>query len=257
MRGVFKKILLIGAITGSMLLPKNEYQIQDSNKNLENTITAEIKRNELVIDASRKNVGVDFYTFFRYVYTDKDSRTCPDSYRELEPKTKQDIKLGRALKDSLQIIYESMIPNHKKEDNWGPMLKSEMRIPNGTYTPWHQALDIFSKNGTKVIAPFSGLVISSGDMWRGEYNNNKITNWNGKGLTIRGGNGVIIYNPEERGYMLITHLDENIKVQAGDFISKGSTIGRIGPTGTASRLGHDNHIHVAYKLPTEDNLLKP
>jgi len=137
------------------------------------------------------------------------------------------------------------------------MIQGYYTAPRNSYRKRvHEALDLFTKEGNKVLAPFNGLIIASGDNWEGQFIRREISDWNGKGLTPRAGNALIIYNPLEKGYMLISHLEENIPVSAGQIIFKGQIIGTVGNSGSASIPGHGKHIHVAYKLPNEEGFLR-
>jgi len=93
------------------------------------------------------------------------------------------------------------------------------------YYPWgksitHKGVDIFAKEGTKVVARSRGLVIFTGK--------------NG-----RGGNAVIILSNKYRLHYY-AHL-KSISTNRYSFIPAGEKIGEVGSTGNAK--GKPAHLH--------------
>jgi len=95
------------------------------------------------------------------------------------------------------------------------------------FSPWgksgvHKGIDIFAKEGTSVIAASPGLVVNAG-------------------FTPGGGNVVSVLGPKWRVHYY-AHL-KTIKVNNGEFIRQGETIGTVGTTGNA--VGKAPHLHYA------------
>lgn len=115
----------------------------------------------------------------------------------------------------------------------------------------HAALDIFvPEEGVPVRTPVAGVVVASGDGWRGGYERQgRGFFYEGDGLSRRAGNGVILFDPAGGGYFLFSHLREGVLVRTGDVVPAGTRIGRVGHTGNAARPRGGKHLHLAYKLP--------
>lgn len=95
------------------------------------------------------------------------------------------------------------------------------------FSPWgksgvHKGIDIFSKEGTPVIAACSGIVVS--------VESNK-----------DGGNVISIIGPKWQIHYY-AHL-KSIKVSSWEFIKQGTEIGTVGTTGNA--IGKAPHLHYA------------
>lgn len=86
----------------------------------------------------------------------------------------------------------------------------------------HKGIDIFAKEGTPVIAASPGLVVNAG-------------------VTPGGGNVVSVLGPKWRVHYY-AHL-KSIKVNNGEFIRQGETVGTVGSTGNA--VGKAPHLHYA------------
>lgn len=98
------------------------------------------------------------------------------------------------------------------------------------YYPWgksgtHKGVDIFAKEGTRVLASTGGVVLYSGTMGRG-------------------GNVLIVLGPKWRLHYY-AHLQEQI-AGTGDFVFAGEEIGTVGTTGNAA--GKSPHLH--YSIST-------
>ncbi len=85
--------------------------------------------------------------------------------------------------------------------------------------PKHQGVDLGGKAGTPILAAHEGVIIYTGDEFRGY------------------GNMVIVEYGEEWA-TLYAHL-EDIKVEAGQVVKPGQKIGTMGKTGEASGV----HLH--------------
>jgi len=114
----------------------------------------------------------------------------------------------------------------------------------------HEALDIFvGRPGVEVRAPAAGVVAAAGDGWRGGWDRRSGLRYSGGGLSRNSGNGIILFEPGQGGYFLLSHLREGLLVHPGDVVRAGAPLGRVGRTGTAARSGHGRHLHIAYKEP--------
>jgi murein DD-endopeptidase MepM/ murein hydrolase activator NlpD len=205
-------------------------------------------------------LGTDFFDFFRLIYSDKWDTSDPTSLFELRMKTEEELREGKILRDSLEQKYNKLFRenNFDSIDNkWGRIVNGDMDIPKGTYVRWgHAALDIFTKEGNEVLAPFNGVVVATGDYWQGTFVNGKMYMWNKKGFTPRMGNAVIIYNPKDKGYLAIAHLKEGVLVKVGDLVPRGKILGYVGHSGSASIKNHGEHVHAAYKLKDKEGYLR-
>lgn len=105
--------------------------------------------------------------------------------------------------------------------------KSDWNAKSFWFSPWgksgvHKGIDIFAKEGIPVIAASSGIVVQAG-------------------FTPGGGNVVSILGPKWRVHYY-AHL-KSIKVNNGEFVKQGETIGTVGSTGNA--VGKAPHLHYA------------
>lgn len=105
--------------------------------------------------------------------------------------------------------------------------KSDWNAKSFWFSPWgksgvHKGIDIFAKEGIPVIAASSGLVVQAG-------------------FTPGGGNVVSVLGPKWRVHYY-AHL-KTIKVNNGEFVKQGETIGTVGSTGNA--VGKAPHLHYA------------
>ncbi|MDX1573176.1 MAG: M23 family metallopeptidase [Methylophaga sp.] len=97
------------------------------------------------------------------------------------------------------------------------------RIFNGEPRKPHGGIDIAAKTGTVIMAPADGKVADTGDYF-----------FNGKTIFIDHGQGLI---------SVYCHLDE-INVQQGETVNKGSRIGTVGATGRVT----GPHLHLGISL---------
>jgi murein DD-endopeptidase MepM/ murein hydrolase activator NlpD len=140
-------------------------------------------------------------------------------------------------------------------EQWTYPLAVRGRLLNNYFNPReggpHGALDIFvQREGAIVRAPVSGVVIASGDNWRGGWARARGGLWyEGGGLSRRAGNGLIIFDVASGGYVYVSHLAPGLLVGTGDVVRAGQPVGRVGHTGNASQPGHGKHVHFAFKRP--------
>lgn len=204
-----------------------------------------------VVGVNPSALGVSVYDFYRLVYSDFDDSRNPLAYGELPKKTEEEIKRGIKLRDQLETKYGAYFykANIAKTtmNNWYPILGGNDQVKRESFVPKaHEALDIFAQEGSLVYSPLNGIVIASGDFWKGRYDKDLV--YKGGGLTPKAGNAIVIYNPEEHGYMWIAHLQEGLLVKTGDIVTRGQILGKVGNSGSASKPGHGKHVHVAYKI---------
>lgn len=205
-------------------------------------------------------LGASVYNFYRFVYSDWfDTGNPTSTTEELPEKTSDELQRGIELRKELETKYDSYFANSgltkTSRDEWHPVLDGKEDFSTDSFkSTGHEALDIFADEGSPIYSPVNGIVIAQGDTWSGSCcdADNNVYNWNSKGLTPKAGNAVVIYNPTEKGYFWISHLQENVAVKTGDIVEKGQAIGRVGHSGSASKPGHGNHIHLAYKIEYND-----
>lgn len=100
----------------------------------------------------------------------------------------------------------------------------------------HDAIDLFTKEGSPIFSMTSGIVVLAEDGWK--ENQNLSTS------SQKGGNTIIIYNAFKNEFYRYAHL-ENVWTKVGDIIESGKIIGLVGHTGeNASKPGHGNHLHL-------------
>lgn len=97
------------------------------------------------------------------------------------------------------------------------------------------AIDLFTPEGTPVIASARGIVVLAESEWQSQQ-------WFSTS-SVRGGNCVIVFHPDNALFFRYAHL-ESVVTRAGSFVERGDVIGRVGHTGfNADRKGHGNHLH--------------
>lgn len=105
---------------------------------------------------------------------------------------------------------------------------------------WHppnhkNAIDVFVREGSPVVAAGGGLVVLAEGNWMADEPFST--------SSLRGGNAVIIFDPREKRFYRYCHL-EKVLVEAGAVVETGRQIGTVGHTGfNASRPGHGGHLH--------------
>ncbi len=97
------------------------------------------------------------------------------------------------------------------------------------------AIDLFVPEATPVRSASRGLVILAESGWQsGDWFSTS---------TVRGGNTVIIFNPDTNQFFRYAHL-ERAQTAAGSFVEAGDCLGFTGHTGfNANRKGHGRHLH--------------
>lgn len=97
------------------------------------------------------------------------------------------------------------------------------------------AIDLFTEEGTPVLSAARGLVVLAESGWiSGDWFSTS---------TVRGGNTVIVFDPDKLRFFRYAHLD-HATVAPGMFVEAGEVIGAVGHTGfNASRKGHGHHLH--------------
>ncbi|WP_272445127.1 murein hydrolase activator EnvC family protein [Aquibacillus salsiterrae] len=148
--------------------------------------------------------------------------------RQQEEAVSRAIEEANRKKEQLQQLSKSNGDKPKESDGtfvW----PTEGTITSGYGPRWgsfHPALDIANKTGTSVKAMADGIVISTNTPWDGQMN--------GYGNVI-----LIAHSVNGTVYTtLYAHLD-SMSVTAGQSVSKGQTIGKMGSTGNVT----GPHLH--------------
>jgi FkbH-like protein len=113
----------------------------------------------------------------------------------------------------------------------------------------HEAYDIFTDEGSPIMAFCAGVVVTAIDGWRC-----KRGEWvEGTGAGERSGNAVLIYNPVLESYSYYAHLSR-IDVAAGDIVYPSGHIGLVGKTGI-NAMRTLPHLHFEYKVARGNELI--
>jgi len=97
------------------------------------------------------------------------------------------------------------------------------------------AIDLFVEEGSPVVSATRGLVIVAENGWEPEA-------WFATS-SVRGGNCVIVFDPDASRFLRYAHLAETFP-RPGSFVQAGEKIGLVGHTGfNANRKGHGRHLH--------------
>jgi murein DD-endopeptidase MepM/ murein hydrolase activator NlpD len=98
------------------------------------------------------------------------------------------------------------------------------------------ALDLFTEEGSPIYSISGGIVVLAENGWR---MGDKMST-----SSMRGGNTIIIFNPQEESFYRYAHLQKTI-IEAGTILPSGTRIGTVGHTGiNASKRGHGGHLHL-------------
>lgn len=194
------------------------------------------------------------------LYTNCDEARWPYGTEErLVPKTRVELDTGVARRRALEASWrtwfaarggDTLAPTPKEA--WRYPLALRGRLLDNFRSPRpggiHGALDIFVAEGTEVRSPVAGVVVAAGGGWQGGYERRgRGFFYEGGGLSRLAGNGLILFEPGNGGYLLFSHLRDSVFVRAGDVIAAGTPVGRVGHTGNAAAPGHGGHLHLAYK----------
>jgi murein DD-endopeptidase MepM/ murein hydrolase activator NlpD len=105
------------------------------------------------------------------------------------------------------------------------------------------AVDLFIKEGSEVVAMARGMVILAEGGWTKD-NPYSTTSY-------KGGNCVIIYNPESRQFYRYCHLSK-ISVKVGDVVTAGKELGFIGHTGLNASKNPESERHLHLEINQYD-----
>ena len=148
-------------------------------------------------------------------------------------------KIKRGLPDDPEEIYDPLDGKGNFENGF-----NDFRYRLGKYKETHEGIDIFAKLGSEIFAPVSGVVVASSDDWTGHLERRKGFIYDGGGLSALSGNGVILFNPNDRSYYFLIHM-KDVLVKTGDVVSRGTVLGTVGKTGNARNT--PPHLHEAWK----------
>ena len=97
------------------------------------------------------------------------------------------------------------------------------------------AIDLFAEEGAPVVSATRGVVVLAENGWQpGAWFSTS---------SLRGGNCVIVFDPDSSRFLRYAHLGETFP-QAGGLVEAGERIGLVGHTGfNANRQGHGRHLH--------------
>ena len=102
----------------------------------------------------------------------------------------------------------------------------------------HDGIDIYTRPGEAVLAPFSGRVVDPADRW-----------WPWDRLRYGVSVAVISDEPRTSGYAAVmVHLDR-ARVRAGDRVTRGDVIGMVGVSGNGDDHGIRPHLHLELRAP--------
>lgn len=100
----------------------------------------------------------------------------------------------------------------------------------------HDAIDLFTEEGSMVRSMSSGIVVLAERGWRPDRQFTVVS--------PKGGNEVIVFDPVKERFYRYCHLG-SISVKVRDIIHAGQAIGTVGHSGTnASLPNHGRHLHL-------------
>lgn len=201
------------------------------------------------------------------LYTDCDEDRWPWGTAEVYvPKTTAEIAAGIERRRALETAWRAWFAGHRDDRGdslaptpdgaWGWPLGVRGRLLDNFAAPRvgqiHGALDIFvPREGVPIRSPVNGVVVASGDDWRGRFHpgHGDALEYFGGGVSRRAGNGIILFDPASGGYFLFSHMRPGLLARTGDVVRRGQRLGMVGHTGNADAPGRGHHLHLAYKLP--------
>jgi murein DD-endopeptidase MepM/ murein hydrolase activator NlpD len=193
------------------------------------------------------------------LYTDCSEARWPYGTDErFVPKTTEEIDSGVVRRRALESVWRAYF-SARGGDSIRPTSREAWRYPlaergrllanfrNPREDGLHGALDIFVvREGVEIRSPVSGVVVAAGDGWRGGYERRgRGFFYEGEGLSRRAGNAAIVFDPVSGGYFLFSHMQQGVRVRAGDVIRAGTPVGRVGHTGNAVAPRRGKHQHMA------------
>lgn len=110
------------------------------------------------------------------------------------------------------------------------------------------ALDLFGKEGSPVSALTSGIVVLAEDGWKKD---DEIST-----SSPRGGNSIIIYNPDQKEFQRYAHLQSlSFDIEPGAIVFAGQQIASLGSTGmVASMKNRGKHVHLEIHELNEEKI---
>ncbi len=193
-------------------------------------------------------------------YTDCDNRTYFEGRFDLE-KTKDEVSQGvlerRELENFLILYFKSKtkrIPENDAEEIYHPLggkgrFENSFNYPRIRFGKWkekHNAIDIFARIGSEIFSPIDGVVVASSENWIGRWDKKKGFVYESGGLSSLSGNGIILFNPRDKGYYLMIHM-KDVYAKTGDIVFRGEIVGTVGKTGNSISPSSKPHLHLALK----------
>jgi len=143
----------------------------------------------------------------------------------------------------LQRLHADILKRIITENQTGEIISSTESSPLDSISAGanlrdnHQdAIDLFVEEGSPIRSMSGGIVVLSENGW--EKDDQLSTS------STRGGNTVIVFNPQNQSFYRYAHMKET-KVVTGAIVSAGEEIGVVGNSGiNASKAGHGKHLHL-------------
>lgn len=222
-----------------------------------------INQNQLTQQDVFNNIIPSFQIILSILYTDKFAKSIISKSYNDSPTGNfyQNFLFFRKIyfplkNDIIELLnfYFNLYKDEKTNYNFTSKIlrKSDYLYPKTKELKYnHQnAIDIFfkkvaKKNGEEIGPPIysftSGIVVVSENEWAGSTT---LDSYIKGGISPKSGNGVIIYDPIGKRFILYFHLSQT-NVIKGQIINAGELIGFGGNTGiNARKAGHGKHLHL-------------
>jgi len=168
--------------------------------------------------------------------TEFESLNLPASYSISLPENLKRLYANHEVLNHLIIKQEEarkFTPSIMPVDLKNPRISSDFgwrKNPFTEKTEFHSGIDIVGPEGTKIISPADGVVVTKGyDQWLGKY---------------------LVIQHTESIKTIYGHLD-TIRVKKGDLIKRGQHLGRMGNTGMST----SRHLH--YVVVVQGQVVDP
>ena len=172
-----------------------------------------------------------------------------DFLKKLSKKKNQDspqrekiAAIAADITDKYRLGYMSMLEDQFNEKNTATSINFGLSVPLDTFSfgkggeNHDDAVDLFAREGSTIYSISNGIVVLVDNGWDKDDPLSVVS--------TRGGNTVIIFDPDNREFYRYAHLEKTDLV-AGGIVYAGDYIGTVGHTGlNASKAGHGNHLHL-------------